>query len=77
MKSRIKPNCKQSYFNSKASSVNLCFIKSASLQNFSLMMQRQCSDGISGVHPCWALGMMICEFCPKMAYFDLWVGMQI
>jgi len=34
MKSRIKPNCKQSYFNSKASSVNLRFNKSASLQQF-------------------------------------------
>jgi len=31
MKSRIKPNCKQSYFNSKVSSVNLRFSKSASL----------------------------------------------
>jgi len=34
MKSRIKPNCKQSYFISKASSVNLCFSKSAALQQF-------------------------------------------
>jgi len=34
MKSRIKPNCKQSYFNSKASNVNLCFSKSASLLQF-------------------------------------------
>jgi len=32
MKSRIKPSCKQSYFNSKVSSVNLRFSKSASLQ---------------------------------------------
>jgi len=32
MKSRIKPNCKQSYFNSKVSSVNLRFSKLASLQ---------------------------------------------
>jgi len=34
MKSRIKANSKQSYFNSKAFSVNLCFSKSASLQQF-------------------------------------------
>jgi len=26
----------------------------------------------SGAHPCWALGVMIYQFCPKMAYFDLW-----
>jgi len=23
----------------------------------------------SGAQPCWALGVMICQFCPKMAYF--------
>jgi len=34
MKSRIKPNCKPSYFISKTSSVNLRFSKSASLQQF-------------------------------------------
>jgi len=34
MKSRIKPNCKQSYSKTKASSVNLRFSNSASLQQF-------------------------------------------
>jgi len=22
---------------------------------------------LSGAHPCWALGAMICQFCSKMA----------
>jgi len=46
MYSRIKTNCKQSYFNSKISSVNLRFSNQLLCNNFSLMMQRQCSDGI-------------------------------
>jgi len=44
IKRQIKPNCKQSYFNSKASSVNLRFSKSSSLQNFSIILLLWCKD---------------------------------
>jgi len=59
IKSRITLNCKQSYFNSKASSVNLRFSKSASLQFFS-------HDAKTKTMQCWNNGFIQCDrsLCP-------------
>jgi len=53
MKSRIKPNCKQSYFNSKESSVNLCLSKSASLQ--------QIFSHNAKTMQWWSIGFILCD----------------
>jgi len=47
------PNCKQSYFNSKASSVNLRFSKSASLQWWPLWPSLAPSPRLRILAPGW------------------------
>jgi len=61
-------NCKQSYFNSKASSVNLRFSKSASLQFFShdaKTMQR------------WNIGIILCDRSLRIYPLQLELGLRL